>query len=175
MLREVANAETMPGLKFKIVEGGGKTVRRVVQRSNPTASGNCNCDDCLACKGGTQNGGMCRKSNVLYEIACELCPEAEKAVYLGETARNLFTRGKEHQKNYQKKEGESFMKKHQEECHNWVEAVFNAKVKDSFKDCLTRQIAEGVHIRRCENVILNTKSEWHQPALWQVRSELSRE
>ena len=26
MLREVANAETMPGLKFKIVEGEGKTV-----------------------------------------------------------------------------------------------------------------------------------------------------
>ena len=114
---------------------------------------------------------MCRKSNVLYEIACELCPEAEKAVYLEETARILFTRGKEHQKNYQKKEGESFMKKHQEDSHSGVEAVFNAKVKDSFKDCLTRQIAEGVHIRRCENVILNSKSEWHQPVLWQVRSE----
>jgi hypothetical protein len=103
MLREVANAVTMPGLNFKIVEGGGKTVQRAVQRSKPTASGNFNCGDCLACKEGTQNGGICRKSNVLYEIACELCPEAEKAVYLCETARNLFTRGKEHQKNYQKK------------------------------------------------------------------------
>ena len=67
------------------------------------------------------------------------------------------------------------MKKHQEDSHDGVEAVFSARVKDSFKDCLSRQIAEGVHIRRCKDIILNSKSEWHQPALWQVRSELSRE
>ena len=67
------------------------------------------------------------------------------------------------------------MNKHQEDSHNGVEAAFNMRVKDSFKDCLSRQIAEGVHIRSCENVVLNSKSKWHQPALWQVRSELSRE
>ena len=36
MLREVAGAEAEPGLKFKIVERGGVTVKRQVQNSNPT-------------------------------------------------------------------------------------------------------------------------------------------
>ena len=56
-----------------------------------------------------------------------------------------------------------------------MEADFSAKVLSSYKDCLSRQIAEGVTIRRCEKKILNSKAEWHQPALWKVRSELSKE
>ena len=74
-----------------------------------------------------------------------------------------------------KQNTESFMFKHQYEKHNGADENFLASVKSSFRDCLTRQISEGVHIRRCESEVLNTKSEWHQPALWRVRSELSRE
>ena len=66
------------------------------------------------------------------------------------------------------------MKKHQEEKHSSQPAVFDAKVTGSYKDCLSRQVAEGVAIRRCEANVLNSKSEWHQPALWRVRSELER-
>ena len=175
MLQEVTEAEALPGLKFKVVEGGGKTVQRAIQKSNPTASGSCKGGDCAVCKGGTGSGGLCRKSNVVYEIACQLCPEDQQAVYLGETAQNVYTRGKEHQRNYAKREPESFMHKHQQAKHYGAEADFKAKVKYSFKDCLSRQVAEGVCIRRCEKEVLNTKAEWHQPALWRVRSELSRE
>ena len=120
-------------------------------------------------------GGPCRKSNVVYEIACQLCPDDRQAVYLGETARNLYTRGREHNRNCDKKENESFMMKHQQDRHNGAGAEYKAKVRCSFRDCLSRQIAEGVHIRRCEKEVMNTKAEWHQPALWRVRSELSRE
>ena len=109
MLQEVTEAEALPGMKFKVVEGGGKTVQRAVQKSNPTASGSCKGGDCTVCKGGTGSGGLCRKSNVVYEIACQLCPEDQQAVYLGETARNAYTRGKEHHRNYAKREPESFM------------------------------------------------------------------
>ena len=56
-----------------------------------------------------------------------------------------------------------------------VDAKFDAKDIASFQDCLSRHTAEGVHIRRCNKNILNTKAEWHQPALWRVRNELSRE
>ena len=175
MLQEVARAEALPGLKFKVVEGGGKTVKQAVQKSNPTASGRCQGGDCMACNGGTGTGGSCRKSNVVYEIECQLCPADQQAVYVGETARNLYTRGREHQRNYTKKEPESFMYRHEQDHHFGVETEFKARVKYSFKDCLTRQIAEGVAIRRCEKMVLNTKAEWHQPALWKVRSELSRE
>ena len=27
----------------------------------------------------------------------------------------------------------------------------------------------------CDGPVLNTKAEWHQPAIWRVRSELSQE
>ena len=173
MLREVAETEALPGLKFKIVEKGGRTVKRKVQIANPTASGSCQAGDCVACKGG--RGTRCRKSNVLYEFACQMCPEDNQAVYLGETARNLYTRGREHSRNYQKSEGESFMHKHQQDRHFGAEADFQARIKSSFKDCLSRQVSEGVYIRRSEKETLNSKTEWHQPALWRVRSELSRE
>ena len=174
-LREVARAEAHPGLKFKIVEKGGRTVKKATRKSNPTSSGGCQGGDCLACKVGRGTGGPCRKSNVVYEIACQLCPDDRQAVYLGETARNLYTRGREHNRNCDKKENESFMIKHQQDRHNGAGAEYRAKVRCSFRDCLSRQIAEGVHIRRCEKEVMNTKAEWHQPALWRVRSELSRE
>jgi hypothetical protein len=31
----------------------------------------------------------------VYEYACQLCPEDRPAVYIGETARNLYPRGGE--------------------------------------------------------------------------------
>ena len=175
MLRDVAKAEALPGLKFKIVESGGRTVKSTIQRSNPTASGSCQGGDCVACRGGRGSEGCCRKSNVVYEYRCKLCPEDSQAVYYGETARNLFTRGREHTRNYNKRENESFQVKHQQERHHGVDPEFDARVLYRFKDCLSRQVAEGVCIRRCEGELLNTKSEWHQPSLWRVRSELNRE
>ena len=129
----------------------------------------------VACSGDGGSKGSCRKSNVVYEYACQLCPEDNQAVYIGETARNLYTRGREHNRNYEKKENESFIHKHQEEKHHGMLPNFNSKVLYSFQDCLSRQTAEGVCIRRCKKDILNTKSEWHQPSLWRVRSELNKE
>ena len=175
MLREVVEAESEPGLRFNVVEKGGRTVKRTVQKSNPTATGGCPSGDCLACRGERGRGGPCRKSNVLYEISCNQCPDDRKSVYLGETARNLYTRGREHDRNYGRQTTESFMQEHQTERHAGTEADFQASVKCSFKDCLSRQVSEGVHIRRCKHEVLNTKAEWHQPALWKVRNELSRE
>ena len=66
------------------------------------------------------------------------------------------------------------MKKHQQQEHHGVAGLFKAKLTGSFKDCLTRQVSEGVGIRRCEVPIMNGKSEWHQPALWRVQHELLR-
>ena len=94
---------------------------------------------------------------------------------MSETARNLYTRAKEHSQNYMKNDSESFIQKHQINRHQGAPADFKAKVVESCKDCLTRQISEGVRIRRSEKEVLNSKAEWHQPALWKVRSELTRE
>ena len=104
-----------------------------------------------------------------------MCPVDDKSVYLGETARNLYTRGREHVRNNDKKYSESFINSHQNQQHVGVVADCHAEVVSSYRDCLSRQVSEGVHIRRSKDKVLNTKAEWHQPALWRVRNELGRE
>ena len=101
----------------------------------------------------------------------------EKGFYIGESSRNLFTRSKEHIDKYvsRKCRNTSFIKQHQDEHHYGMEADFGAKVTGSFRDALSRQVSEGVFIRRGGKSILNNKSEWHQPALWRVHSELIRD
>ena len=59
---------------------------------------------------------------------------------------------------------ESFIWRHQEEKHTGLEPDFEAKVSGVFSDCLTRQVSEGVSLRRSDKRVLNSKSEWHQPA-----------
>ena len=60
------------------------------------------------------------------------------------------------------------------EKHQGRPAVYTAKVTGTFQDCLSRQVAEGVEIRRCPANLMNTKSEWHQPPIWRVQSEILR-
>ena len=180
LLRGVAEKEAVPGLRFKVVEAGGTTVKHITQRSNPTATPGCLDMGCVGCRSERGKGGRCRQGNVGYEMECDLCKEmaeensnpAAKTTYIGETSRNLFSRGKEHLYKYEKKDSDSFMATHQAEEHQQQPAEFTAKVTGSYRDCLTRQVAEGVAIRRCKTRVLNSKSEWHQPSLWKVRQEL---
>ena len=130
---------------------------------------------CLACRGGARGkGGNCRQSNVTYEIECGLCHETDKSIYVGETSRNLYTRGLEHLKKYESGKIDSFLMKHQVEKHDGSAAVCTAKVTNKFKDCLSRQVAEGVEMRRCQANLMNTKTEWHQPPIWRIQSEILR-
>ena len=112
-----------------------------------------------------------RVPNEIYKNPADGC------IYIGESSRNLYTRSKEHIAKYESKKQnkDSFIKKHQIEVHNDRPAKFNAKVTGMFTECLSRQISEGVEIRRSNKNVLNSKSEWHQPALWRVHSEIVRE
>ena len=172
ILRQIADNETEAGVKFKIVETGGLSMKSQVQVSNPTATPGCEDQDCLPCRTGRGDGGNCRKTNIEYAIQCEMCPPDSKAVYLGESSRNLYTRSKEHEENYRLGTRKSFMRKHQRKKHNGQPGSYTAKVTGSYRDCLTRQVGEGVTIRRCSKEILNSKTEWHQPPLWRIQSEL---
>ena len=57
MMREVARTESEPGLRFKVVETGGTTIKREDQSYRPTG-------DCPACHGGRGQGGNCCRSNI---------------------------------------------------------------------------------------------------------------
>ena len=91
MLREVVEKEQQEGIKFKIVETGGITIKSRLQKSNPTATPGCSALDCVPCKNGRGGGGNCRKTNVQYSMLCQLCPEGGETEYIGETSRNLYT------------------------------------------------------------------------------------
>ena len=61
-----------------------------------------------------------------------------------------------------------------EEKHRGEESRFTPRTTHVNKDCLTRQVREGVLIRHNVNA-LNTKSEWHLPALYRINNEIVRE
>ena len=90
-------------------------------------------------------GGRVEQQEVQHWV-----PVRVQAFYLGESSRNIFTQAMEHNTNYRKGRKTSFMLKHQNTSHSGQEANFKAKVTGSFSDCLTRQVSEGVSIRRCE-------------------------
>ena len=173
VMRRVAEEEGKEGIRFNIIETGGKTLKREFQKSNPTATPGCAKNDCLCCAERRGKGGQCHKANVNYEVECKLCPENRRAKYIGETSRNLYTRMAEH--NHGEHEEGSFMRKHLEEHHTGEQGNFEARVTHTNKDCLTRQVREGVIIRKTGSNAMNTKSEWHQPSLYRVHSEVVRD
>ena len=68
----------------------------------------------------------------------------------------------------------SFMRKHMEDRHRGQQNDFRARVTHSNRDCMTRQIREGILIRDNRNS-LNTRSEWHLPALYRIDQEIVRD
>ena len=100
--------------------------------------------------------------------------------YIGESHNNFLTRSKQHTTKYESKDPKvrdgSFIYKHQMEHHNGREPNKKLKVEKTFQDNLTRQITESVHIFRTEQQtefkLMNTKSEWHAPSLYNVRREI---
>ena len=159
------------GIKFTFVEMGGRTMKRELSRSNPTATPGCDRPDCACCKEERGKGGQCHRNNVNYQVKCKLCPEGKEAVYIGETARNLYTRMKEH--NSGGGEG-SFIHRHLTEAHEGREGKFEAKVTKTNKDCFSRQVREGVQISQqgYKGPLMNNKSEWHQPSLYRIQCEV---
>ena len=55
--------------------------------------------------------------------------------------------------------------------HGGMEPDFNVKVLKSFKDPMSRQIYEGVKIRR-SNSTLNSKLEYYQQSTYNIRREI---
>ena len=180
-MRAVCDAEAVPGLHFKVTERGGVSIKRQLQKSNPTGSDKCGRPDCVPCDqpGGSGGSKLCQKPNVVYEYSCQF-PGCD-AIYVGETSKNMYTRDLQHNYNYtggpnsntnvQKK---SFIFQHQTEKHQGQPENFKRKVLRSYKDCLSRQASEGIFISKIQGEILNSKSEFHQPAIVTIRREVSR-
>ena len=61
-LRKAAEETEKEGIKFTFIEMGGRTLKRELQKSNPTATPGCDKTDCACCKEGRGKGGQCHKT-----------------------------------------------------------------------------------------------------------------
>ena len=113
--------------------------------------------DCLVCK---QAGkGPCNAHGVTYKIECQECEDK----YIGETARNAYTRGIEHTEGLEKQDERSALWKHCVEKHEKERQEFKMSVTGVYgNDAMLRQIAESVRINRVAmGSLINTKKEWN--------------
>ena len=118
----------------------------------------------------TGNPGGCEKNGLGYRITCEGCQQVDiVAEYEGETARNSYTRGLEHQADLRNEFDKSALWKHCQIQHSGEKQSFLMKVQKSFKSCLERQTNEAVRITCSKaEVVLNSKSEFHQAPIRRV-------
>ena len=143
----------------------GISIGKMLQKPNPTKSPGCQKKECSMCL--DKKSELCHKSNVVYSYTCNECPEVTK--YTGETSRNFFTRDQEHR---DRRNLNSWMHSHQKEKHQGKDPDFKMKIERSYKDPLSRQAGEAVFIRRTNGTVLNSKIEFNQPQLYNVRREI---
>eukprot|EP00794_Sanderia_malayensis_P013424 gene13424-14803_t len=80
------------GVRIRVVEKAGRSLKSRLQRSDPFKEASCNCETCLI--GGR---GSCSKDGINYEIACVGCEQQGRDVkYHGESSKNGYTHGKQH-------------------------------------------------------------------------------
>ncbi len=155
------------GYKFRVVEQAGISLKSILQRSDPSRDSTCNRRDCFVCTSGGR--GRCDEPNVTYDIECGEC----NAVYVGQTSKNAYSRGKEHAR--QMISGTSPMSNHCRKEHAGDEPFFKMNVTGSFgNDAMLRQISESVlihHNRVGGRSTMNTKGEWNYIRLPRVQLE----
>ena len=145
------------GFKIKVVEKTGVTLKRMLQRSDPFRSQDCKRERCMFCK--NDGKGSCIVHGVTYEIKCQGCG----AKYVGETARNAYTRGIEHTDGLARKDDKSALWKHCVAKHGLEQQVFQILVTGQYSyDAMLRQIAESVRISKIPaKSLINSKKEWN--------------
>ena len=111
----------------------------------------------------------CKVMNIGYSVECMLCKSKNKDVYYhGESARNGYLRGREHQKELERKSKTSVLYKHviAEHRDEQEEADFQMNIVGCFVQPLNRQVEESLRIRNANpKHLLNSKSEFYGPCI----------
>ena len=145
-------------------------------------------EDCHTCHqgGSTDKKEDCFRRNILYESRCGTCEDRElqrgqaeegksrkkredftaRNIYVGETSRSLYERIKEHIKDGIERAEDSHIAKHWDQDHMGEQMPhFRFKIVRSFKDSLSRQVAESVRIDLRGEGVLNSKSVYSRNTL----------
>ena len=145
------------GVPIKTMEKTGDSIKKLLTKSNPFKTGNCDDPTCPVCL--RECGINCRSSDVVYENYC-IHHETCGGKYDGETADVIKGRFEEHLDDARLRPEISHMRKHEEEKHNGERVDFKVKILGSCPgDALLRQCMEAVVIRD-ENPSMNGRAEW---------------
>ena len=92
-----AKFEETHGIRVQVCPRAGRSVKSDA-KPEPLRKLGRETLDCLPCQSPGSRKGDCEKNSVTYIITCETCLLAgKKTTYEGETGRNAFTCGVEHQ------------------------------------------------------------------------------
>ena len=118
------------GCKVKVVERAGTKLKDLFPLNKLWEGAGCGRPDCYPCVQGTEDTQNCKKRNIVYESICTSCnPSAMKrgslknydgskpSLYVGETARSLKERSKEHLDAFRTGSQTSHIRAHQDQCH----------------------------------------------------------
>ena len=132
-------------LKVKVVERRGRTVKSMLQKSDPFKKLECSETDCVICREGMDID--CRRRGIVYEIECK--EEGCNKKYIGQTGRSIYERIKEHN-TYNEKDREDDNKplaKHSFDEHEGKKVKFNVKLKgNTYGKPSRRMLTEAVYI-----------------------------
>ena len=108
----------------------------------------------------------CRRDGVTYEITCNSCD----FIYVGETADNAFTRGRQHADALKNKSKDSVLHKHVRSIHRHdPPPIFNMNVTGTYgNDALLRQVAEARAINKNSSRVMNSRAEWNHQSIPRV-------
>ena len=101
------------GTRTKVVENGGVKLKEQLMKVDPFPKDNCGKKECDM----RDCGEKCYQGNVNYDLVCKMCESEgrEKHVYMGESSRGCFSRGKQHREAYKSESG--FMWEHDVRKH----------------------------------------------------------
>ena len=187
-IREVLKRlEVILGFKVKVVERAGTSLKNLLPNTNPWAGAHCSRTECITCNQGAEELQNCTKRNLVYENVCLECnPEAWKkgelktinkdipSVYVGETARSVQERAKEHWEAFKRGDKDSHIYKHWVMHHGSVgEPKFVMKVVKYHRTALSRQVGEAIRIQKrgMECPVLNSKAEFNRCSIVRLSLE----
>ena len=151
-----------------------------------------NCLPCLSTKSGSK--GSCWRPNPTYSIRCRTCLEDETVTtYVGESGYSAHYRRGLHQEGLRAEDHRSVLWEHMAHLHGARPGEgedcikrYDMKVTGSYPTSSKRLIAEAIRIERevslrdqhsrerdrkvKARIVLNSKSEWHQPAIIRIQA-----
>ena len=138
----------------KLVEKPGTPLSILLMKKFKMLQGCYRGENCI-CKG---KATQCMTKGVVYKATCMACGPG--ATYIGETARQLGVRAKEHMDNLRLFKINSFMIDHWMSDHplDTTPPQFKFSVVGKHSDALGRQVKEAVVIRKCGQ--LNKRKEY---------------